>query len=494
VKKISVVLLVTLMVSLITIPAFAETQVLDPIYPEGGYLETNLADNNSQNWYSANTFKIKSGVKLYGTDTNQTPYKESVTFLKFVVPEFSGVVSKANLTLYTSSSSGIATGEKIEVYRVLDNGWGLTTNKPARNADGSYTPAIENGSQISVAAATAATSYTIDLKSIIRKPGTYSIALKRLSTSGDLKFHSHKPTVPGIPPVINIEVDPNATPYDVKPATISAIFTADDGYMIGSTWYDDTKLMNKTGASPAITFLKFVVPEFSGTVTEAKIRLCVSAIDVGSSHNLTVHKVSNSWDETSVVPMKNTDGTYTPAISEVSVGSVTANQADGVVLNTPILVDVTSMIDGPGTYSVALKTDSTAIIQFFSTLASADSFKRPKMMVSYIPNDVDIYENTLTKDGSKLTSLSSLADQDKLYRSVKTVNYANQTTPNIAVVAQYNGDKLVDCLFTKIEGNSGSYNTALQEVTYHQGVNKIKTFIWRDLSDVKPIVEAITVE
>jgi hypothetical protein len=154
--------------------------------------------------------------------------------------------------------------------------------------------------------------------------------------------------------------------------SIPAIFPVVDGYTYlqsgGSNWYDNENLYldGRTGTE-RITFLKFEVPEFEGSVESATLRLRTkeSVANVAEGDQLMVYRViDNSWDSDSKMPTYS-DGTYTPYINPAPM-AVHVFTADGFSAGKNIDIDIKNIIKQPGIYSLAVHTTANAYFKFFA--------------------------------------------------------------------------------------------------------------------------------
>jgi len=505
-KKISILLAVLLFQTILVVPSLASSQSLDPVYAVySGYLQTSLITNVST-WNEAPTeLVVKSGVKEQKNLSNTSGnHNERVGFIKFVVPEFTGTVTKADLTLYfTSSTNKILKGDMLEIYRVYGNDWDGAV-KPIRNSDGTYTPEIEASSQCRYSLAQDADfipadqSITIDLRSLIRYPGTYSIAIKQLDnlSANDIRILSHQNSS-GKKPVLNIQYTPGAAPFGLSSATVSKVLPKEDGFLNGADWIgvnattNYNALITKTTNLP---LLKFEIPEFRGTVTSAKLSLCLFGALPGGTHNISVYKgESNNWDEKTAVPVKNADSTYSPGLSAESFGSVAIT---GLAKDSYVEIDITGLIDKPGTYTIALKSDSTDNAIFYSNDGNYHVRKHPNITFTYVPENIIMKTNAISKDinnTTKVENISSLAKDEQIYRTVNLINYTGESN-TVAILVQYNGDRMVDCAFMPILPDNNWFEKAVQTTIYKEGVTKIKAFVWRDISAMKSETAPITVE
>ena len=154
----------------------------------------------------------------------------------------------------------------------------------------------------------------------------------------------------------------------VEAQLISRIFSpTSDSYVIEtspSTNYGTSTQIRVDGSPLVRSFLKFSVENISGAVTNASLRVFAN-----SNHNIgfTVHRVNDTtWTETGVVY---TNAPGFDATSSGASGPLTAGNW--------YTVDITSLVSGNGTYSIALVTSSTTAM----SLTSRESVSPPQLIV-----------------------------------------------------------------------------------------------------------------
>jgi hypothetical protein len=153
------------------------------------------------------------------------------------------------------------------------------------------------------------------------------------------------------------------------PSTFTFIAVA-DSYVDESaptTIRGTSSLLRVDGSPLRYAYLRFDVEGLPGTVTQATLRVYANS---SSSVGYDVHQVSdNTWDEATL----NFTNAPTFGPVEASSGSFSAG------LWTE--VDVTLLISGDGTYSLALTTPHTTAISF----GSRESVNPPELIISVGP-------------------------------------------------------------------------------------------------------------
>ncbi len=131
-----------------------------------------------------------------------------------------------------------------------------------------------------------------------------------------------------------------------------------------STNYGTSTQLRVDGSPILRSYLRFNVSGVSGTVSQAILRLYANgALNSGIS----VHRVAdNTWSETTV--------NYNNA---PAVGSLIATSA-GMKARTWVAVDVTSYVNGNGTFSFALTATSDKLL----SLASREAANKPQLVVT----------------------------------------------------------------------------------------------------------------
>ncbi|MCB8976246.1 MAG: DNRLRE domain-containing protein [Ardenticatenaceae bacterium] len=277
------------------------------------------------------------------------------SYLRFDVQGVTGSVTQATLRLYTQSTS--STG--YSVHQVADNSWGESTinysNAPALGSLLNNTGAISSGSYVDV-----------DVTGYVTGNGLLSFGLTTADTSL-IELNSREgankpelfvqfagsggptptPTSTGVPPTpTNTPVPPTPTNTPGPGGSTFTFNAADDAMVISSrpTVNYGTSPTMGTDSSPVIrSYLKFNVSGLDGPVASATLRVYVNS---GSAPFDVAQVSSTSWSESSI--------TYNNA---PAVGSAIGSA--GSVSSGWIEIDVTSAINGDGTFSMVLLSNST---------------------------------------------------------------------------------------------------------------------------------------
>lgn len=132
-----------------------------------------------------------------------------------------------------------------------------------------------------------------------------------------------------------------------------------------NTNYATSALRADGGADPDVdSYLRFSVSGLTGTVASAKLRLSATS---GTADGPAVYGTSNSWTESGIT-WANRPGRATAAIADK--GSI----ASGTVVE----YDVTSYVNGNGTFSFDLGTGSTDGVNFYSR----EGTTRPQLVIT----------------------------------------------------------------------------------------------------------------
>jgi hypothetical protein len=133
-----------------------------------------------------------------------------------------------------------------------------------------------------------------------------------------------------------------------------------------------TTLRMKQSSPVYNSYLKFLVSGINGPVLSAKLRMKVA---VASSSGGSVYTVSNNYRGTSTVWLQNgLNYNNAPSISGTAlstIGSVTVNQV--------VEFDVTSAINGNGTFSFGLRNSSSTTVQY----SSNEGATRPELVIQF---------------------------------------------------------------------------------------------------------------
>ena len=181
------------------IPVSADNIVQELIYTtEDGYIQTNK-NTNETTWINDEHLRVHGSSVAF-----------RVMFMKFEIPEFNGEVENATLKLTSNSVATLPQNDTLTVHMVKDNDWDSVSNHPTYEEE-RYTPDIDDAVLATFTFSNTDITFgqiiEIDVKDIIKQAGTYSIAIKRNATSGDLRFFSNEGAASDIrKPHINMSV------------------------------------------------------------------------------------------------------------------------------------------------------------------------------------------------------------------------------------------------------------------------------------------------
>jgi hypothetical protein len=289
---------------------------------------------------------------------------ETNSYLRFNVQGVNGAVTQATLRIYTQSTSS----NGYAVHQVADTSWGeLTLN-------GGNAPAL--GTVLNSSGAITANNYVdVDVTGYVTGNGLLSFGLSTAETSL-IQVTSREG---GNPPELVVQFSgsggPTPTPTNTAvpptptntPGPGGSTFTfsaADDAIVLGNrptSNYGTATILGTDNAPDILSFLKFNVAGLDGTVASATLRLFVTS---GSASFNAVEVASTTWSESSI--------TYNtaPATGAVINGS-------GTVASGWLEIDVTSYINGNGTFSLALLANSAGRNLF----DSAEAVNGPQLIV-----------------------------------------------------------------------------------------------------------------
>src|SRR3954452_23181350 len=138
----------------------------------------------------------------------------------------------------------------------------------------------------------------------------------------------------------------NATAATFTPSDDAFATTADPGTAYGTGQW----VRVGSGSATRVTYVKFTVSGLTGSIAKATLRL----YNVTGGSGLSTHPVSsNAWSEATLT-WNNQPG-YSSAIT---------SQATSFPTNTWVAVDVTPLITGNGTFTIAVTSQSTTPIDF----------------------------------------------------------------------------------------------------------------------------------
>jgi hypothetical protein len=377
--------------------------------------------NSSTNYGNATTLQV---------DGAGDPDIES--FIRFTVTGTSGSIQSARLRVF-DTTNGSANGPAVYSTGTSWTETGITwNNRPVRTSG-----AIDNKGNISTN-----TWVEYQVTSVVTGNGTFSFVLAADSADGAV-FSSRQGSQP--PQLVITLADsstvtpaftatetstssstPTATstatstlsPTPTKtqaPTTSLTFITNADAYVNQSnpsTNYGNAATLQVDGASdPDIeSFIRFTVTGISGAVQNARLR--VYATTNGSTNGPAVYSTGTSWTETGI----------TWNNRPVRTSSAVDNKGS-ISTNTWVEYNVTSLVQGNGTFSFVLAADSTDGITFSSRQAS----QPPQLVITFS------IEGTLTPTIT-LTPTSTLAAGDVIFVGAGDISACN--TNNDELTAQ----------------------------------------------------------
>jgi|LSQX01.2.fsa_nt_gb hypothetical protein len=481
-----------LMVCSFIISVSAENITLEPIHTlEDGYVQTNMSTNET-------TWENNEHLHLHGYEQ-----KLRVVYLKFEVPEFTGTVKNATLNLTINSGVTIPENDTITVHRVLDDTWNSVSKYPTYK-DGGYTPHISDTVLATYTfdstSVVASQVVEIDVKDLIKQPGTYSIALKRSATSGELRFFSSEGTTSGTKkPHLSLEVDPTEARGEISTILRTPpILPGADGYysLDIKEWVNGTSLYARNGTA-RIIFIKFDVPQYVKNIKDVKLKLTTNSANAAHENvEVTVYGVKDTnWEEIADLG----EGIVAP--SGFNTPTVTLNPLDRINAGTParyttLTFDLSTLVKGPGTYAFSIRSNHFQALQFYSKEADTTPENKPNIQIDFdidaekiIPEGFEV-ESIISNEWRGINAVSDfneLQDGDKLYRVVKVMNNTDRIRYVTYILAQYNGDELVGVeKGHTLAVDPGWYRTDYSEITYQDGVTAVKSFVWNSLDLMVP--------
>ena len=319
------------------------------------------------------------------------------SFIRFAVTGLSGPVQSARLRLYIPSN-GSANGPAVYT---TGSSWTETAitwnNRPSRTSNG-----LDNKGTIS-----SGTWVEYNVTSVVTGNGTFSFVLAADSTDG-VVFSSRQGSQP---PQLVVTLagsstlsptptqtatqtatstfTPSNTPTDTAtatstlsptptntqaPTTSLTFVTNADAYVNQSnpsTNYGNATTLQVDGASdPDLeSFIQFTVTGISGTIQSAKLRMFVTTN--GSTNGPAVYSTGTSWTETGIT------WNNRPARTSAAV-----DNKGSISTNIWVEYNVTSLVQGNGTFSFVLAADSTDGIIFSSRQGS----QPPQLVITFISN------------------------------------------------------------------------------------------------------------
>lgn len=281
------------------------------------------------------------------------------SYLRFNVGGLSGTVTKATLRLYTTSSSAIG----YQVKQVSNPSW--------EEGSVTYSNAPAVGTVVGSSGNFAAGNWTaVNVTSLITGNGVYDLALTTSSTAA-LNFNSrdaaaNQPqlviettsTAPSPTPSLAPTATPTATGGSGNTLTFRAVADARVVQASPTTNYGTaTNLQADGDAGTAQTsFIRFEVAGISGPIQNVKLR--VFCTTNGTVNGPAAYLANSTWTESGAGGI---NWNNQPALLSGASDNKTTIPA-----NAWVEYDVTALVTGNGTYTLALKADSNDGVVFSS--------------------------------------------------------------------------------------------------------------------------------
>jgi hypothetical protein len=336
-----------------------------------------------------------SPASNYGSLTTLRADASPVTrsYLRFNVQGLTGSITNATLRVYANTAST----QGYQVYGVSDNAWGETTIN--------FNNAPVVGSLLgSSGSLSAGTWTTVNVTSYITGNGSFNLALTTPSSTA-ISFASREAGLnapqlviqtsdgstltPTFTPTVTFTSTPTATATQTGTSTptntagpsptptntaLSNSFTfiplADAYVNSGSptTNYGSLTTLRADNSPVVLSYLRFDIQGLSGTMTQATLRIFTNS---SSSAGYEVRTVaSNSWNESTI--------NYSNAPTYDAVTSTSGSFGAGVWTT----VDVTPLVTGNGTFSIALTTTSSTA---FSLASRESGVNAPQLIIETSP-------------------------------------------------------------------------------------------------------------
>lgn len=295
------------------------------------------------------------------------------SYLRFNIGDISGIVTRATLRLYTTSSS--ATG--YQVNQVNSQSW--------EEGSINYSNAPAVGSVLGSSGSFASGNWTsVDVTSLITGNGVYDLALT--TTSGTVMNFSSRDASSNRPELV-IEtsatpVTPNtptpsrtptatqtrtptvsATPGSGNTLTFTAVADARVSQSAPTTNYGTatTLLVDGDAGAAQTAFIRFNASGISGSIQSVKLR--VFCTTNGTANGPAAYLANSTWTEAG------TGGVTWNTQPTLLSGAV--DNKGAIAANAWVEYDVTSLVTGNGTYTIALIADSSDGITFSSREGTA---------------------------------------------------------------------------------------------------------------------------
>lgn len=300
------------------------------------------------------------------------------SYLRFNVQGVTGTVTQATLRIYTQSTSAAG----YNVHQVANNSWGETT------LNGSNAPALGNVLNSS-GSITANNFVDVDVTGYVTGNGLLSFGLSTAETSliqvssregsnppqlviqfGGSGGPTPTPTSTGVPPTptpTTTSVPPTPTP---GPGGSTFTFTTtDDAILLGNrptANYGTATILGTDDAPDILSFLKFNVAGLDGPVASATLRVFVTSGNIPFN---AAQVADDGWSQSSI--------TYS---NQPPTGSI-INGSGSFSSGAWVEIDVTSYVDGNGTFSLALLPDGAGR----TLLNSSEAGNGPQLVIVTSP-------------------------------------------------------------------------------------------------------------
>ena len=316
---------------------------------------------------------------------------EVESFIRFTVTGISGPVQVARLRLYDSTN---ASGNGPAVY-VTDTSWSETeitwNNRPARTSE-----ELDNQGRTHEE-----TWLEYDVTTAVTGDGTFSFVLVA-DSSDAATFSSREGSQPpelvitlgdGSSPTVDSSamptvLSPSETATRVAPAGPILLAAEADARVSQSdpnANYGSDSILRADGAgdSEFESFIRFTVPEVSGPVESARLRLYVT--DNGTENGPAVYATDNTWDESSITWDNRPERT-----------SDALDNKDNLDTNGWVEYDVSSVVNSSGTLSFVLVADSSDGVVF----SSREGGQAPQLVLNGSSSNVSTAVPTVIATGS----------------------------------------------------------------------------------------------
>lgn len=357
---------------------------------EDARVESQTANQRATNYGNTSPIQVKG-------QSGQLKY----SFLKFVVSGTKEPINSAVIKLYAENNS--LNNSQLFLYKVDPNAWqedSITwNNKP--NFDDLVTT-------LPTASISADHYVLFDVSSVIKGDGVYAFAITTNSPSNIAQSFTSREGLNQ--PLLEINslpiVSQNYT--SIADSKVESQTTEMRNANYGSDAFIQVK-----GISTALkySYLKFTVSNFSGTVSSAKLNL-YTLNNAASNSQLYIYKVpDNTWLENVITWNNRPD--FTDLIATLDPGTIVPNEY--------LSFDVSNYINGNGTYSFVVATNSTNYTA--QNFSSREGSNPPYLELKGI--------STLQQLSTTATNQSSLSQDNVNPISGAWSIYENPLTSNI---------------------------------------------------------------